>query len=237
MAFDIGGYTLNNLYLNNLQQNNPGIITTGLVLNLDASNLGSYSGSGTTWYDLSGTNNNGTLTNGPIYNSGANGYFAFDNVNDYVTAPSSSSYAFGTGDFTVEVWIYPTSFSGYTHLIALPDQNTFGLKAANGNGDLYFYSSSFTNYPTTGWRLTLNQWNHVVFTRSSSVAYPYLNGVGYASKSGFTNNFSAQILNIHNGFVNEFTSCRISVVRIYTLSLAAVQVTQNFEAYRGRYGI
>jgi len=215
----------------------PSIVRSGLVFWVDAGNTKSYPGSGTTWTDLSGQGNNGTLTNGPTYTSGANGYFAFDNVNDYVTAPSSSSYAFGTGDFTLEAWIYPTSFSGYTHLIALPDQNTFGLKANTGDGALYFYSSSFNNYPTTGWTLTLNQWNHVVFTRSSSVAYPYLNGIGYASKSGFTNNFSAQVLNIHNGFASEFTSCRISVVRIYNVALTAAQVAQNFEAYRGRYGI
>ena len=61
------------------------IITTGLVLNLDAGNTASYSGTGTTWTDLSGNGNNGTLTNGTSYSSTNGGVMVFDGVNDYVT--------------------------------------------------------------------------------------------------------------------------------------------------------
>lgn len=50
----------------------PDIVRSGLVLNLDAAEPASYPGTGTTWYDLSGNGNNGTLVNGPTYNS-ANG--------------------------------------------------------------------------------------------------------------------------------------------------------------------
>jgi hypothetical protein len=45
----------------------PRIVTDGLVLCLDAGNPKSYTGSGTTWTDLSGNGNNGTLTNSPTY--------------------------------------------------------------------------------------------------------------------------------------------------------------------------
>jgi hypothetical protein len=48
---------------------NPRIVTDGLVLALDAGNPKSYPGSGTTWTDLSGNGNNGTLVNGVGYNS------------------------------------------------------------------------------------------------------------------------------------------------------------------------
>jgi hypothetical protein len=56
----------------------PKIITDGLVLCLDAGNPKSYPGSGTTWTDLSGNGNNGSLENGVGYNGG------FFNGNDYV---------------------------------------------------------------------------------------------------------------------------------------------------------
>ena len=216
---------------------NPSIVTSGLVLCLDAGNPRSYSGTGTQWNDISDTVNNSTLTNGPSYTSGTNGYFSFDGVDDYATCASKAAYAFGTGDFTLECWYYPTSFSTYSHMIALPDQNTFALKANATDGAIYFYSPTFTTYPTTGWTLTLNTWNHVVFVRSSSVAYPYLNGVALTSKSSFTNNFSAQACNIHNGYPSEFATCRISVVRMYNIGLSATQVLQNFNASRGRYGV
>ena len=48
----------------------PSIVTDGLVLALDAANHKSYPGSGTTWYDLSGNGNNGTLNCGPSFDFG-----------------------------------------------------------------------------------------------------------------------------------------------------------------------
>ena len=69
----------------------PNIIKDGLVLTLDASSQRSYPGSGTTWYDLSGNGNNGTLTNGPTFDSGNGGSIVFDGTNDYVNGPTTNS--------------------------------------------------------------------------------------------------------------------------------------------------
>ena len=193
------------------------------------------------WYDMSGNGNNGTLTNTPYHFIGAdgtNGYMSFDGTDDYITSPSSSNFAFGTGDFTLEVWIYPQSFSTYTHMIALPDQATFALKANVSDGDIYFYSPAYGTYgSTSGWTLTLNTWNHVVFKRESSVGYAFLNGASKGSKSGFTNSFSAQVLNIHNGWPGEFAQCRMSNIKIYNRALTASEIQQNFNANRSRFGI
>ena len=215
----------------------PNAVPTGLVLCLDVANQLSYPGSGTAWNDVSGYRNIGTLTNTPTYTAGDNGYFTFSS-NNYVTAPASSLYAFGTGDFALECWYYATSYSGYNHLMSLPDQGTMALKANTGDGAIYLYSPSWTTYGSTpGWTLALNTWNHVVFTRASSVGYAYLNSTPCGSAIGFTNNFSAQILNIHNGWGVEFVPCRISSTRMYNRALSATEVTQNFNALRGRYGV
>jgi hypothetical protein len=64
----------------------PKIVTDGLVLSLDAGNVKSYPGSGTVWTDKSGFNNNGTLTNGPTFNSANGGSIVFDGVDDYFQA-------------------------------------------------------------------------------------------------------------------------------------------------------
>ncbi len=216
----------------------PKIITSGCVLSLDAADKLSYKGSGTTWTDLSGNNNTGTLTNGPTFNAGNQGSISFDGTDDYVTSPSSNSFAFGTGDFTLEIWIYPQSFSTYLHMISLPAQSTFGLKADVSNGVIYFYSPAFDTYGfTSGWTLSLNTWNCVVFKRESSTAYAFLNGVSKGSKSGFTNNFTSQILNIHYGHPTEWAQCRISRVSIYNRSLSATEILQNYNATKGRFGL
>ena len=62
----------------------PSLVMNGLVLALDAANPKSYPGSGTTWTDLSGRGNTGTLTNGPTYSSANGGSLVFDGTNDYV---------------------------------------------------------------------------------------------------------------------------------------------------------
>jgi formylglycine-generating enzyme required for sulfatase activity len=90
-----------------------GIVSDGLVLWLDAGITPSYPTSGTTWTDLSGNNNNGTLVNGPTYSSTNGGSLVFDGTNDYVNISNSSSFNFGSGDFTVESWIRITSLAVY----------------------------------------------------------------------------------------------------------------------------
>jgi len=170
------------------------------------------------------------------YNS--NGTFSWSvDVAARLQCPASSSFAFGTGDFTIDCWINPTNFNGYTHMVALPDQYTFGLKANTGDGAIYFYSSEFNNYPTTGWTLTTGTWNHVTLVRNASVAYAYLNGTLKGSKTGFNNNFLQQVLNIGNGWNGEYTSKSISNVKIYNRALSATEVQQNFAAQRGLYGL
>lgn len=221
------------------------IDTTSLVLNLDAGNPSSYSGSGTTWTSLTGTNN-ATLQNGPTFDTANGGTILFDGTNDYASCASSSDFAFGTGDFTLEMWIkHGTSGSAYQHLFALPDQSTFGLKAwdQGSYGELYFYSSTFDTYtviPTStssGWVLDRNVWNHIVFTRASSVAYGYKNGILKGSKASFTNNFSSQALNIGWGYGSEYRSKNIAVARIWKRALAQAEITSSFNALRGRFGL
>ena len=69
---------------------NSTIVSSGLVLHLDAGNASSYPGSGTTLTDLSGSGNNGTLVNGPTYSSANGGSLSFDGVNDYVSVSNTS---------------------------------------------------------------------------------------------------------------------------------------------------
>ena len=169
----------------------------------------------------------------------SNAQIIFDGTDDYIVTSNNIPCNFGTGDFTIEVMIYPQSFSSYTHMVALPSQNTFALKADIGNGIIYYYDPSFTTYgSTSGWTLTLNQWNHVVLVRSGNVAYVYLNGVSKGSKTGFNTNFSStQIVNVGNGGTSEHTPKKINLVKIYNTALTADQVKQNYQQYKTRFNL
>jgi hypothetical protein len=84
----------------------PNIVVDGLVLYLDAANQYSYVSGSTAWNDLSRSNNNGTLINGPTFNSANGGSIVFDGIDDYVSFVSNPSL---TNQITVEVWIQLSS--------------------------------------------------------------------------------------------------------------------------------
>ena len=81
----------------------PRIVRDGLALYLDAANTKSYPGSGTTWKDLSGKGNNGTLTNGPTFSSDDGGSILVDGSNDFISIP------FAGGVYCIDFWIKPAS--------------------------------------------------------------------------------------------------------------------------------
>jgi len=78
----------------------PQIVTNGLVLALDAGNTKSYVSGSTTWFDKSGRGNNGTLVNGPTFNTGSLGSIVFDGVNDYVDSGNISTTILSNNQFT-----------------------------------------------------------------------------------------------------------------------------------------
>ena len=126
-----------------------GIVTNNLVLHLDAGNSSSYSGSGTTWTDLSGQGNNGTI-NGSTYNSEIGGYFDFDGSNDYVSLGTSiNSYISVHKDCSFNIWMqfdidsrdnviitHPTIGSGNDRFLIWYDKSAFGTPNNTGGNDV-----------------------------------------------------------------------------------------------------
>ena len=86
------------------------VTTNGLVLNLDASDPSSYSGSGSTWNDTSGNNKDFNI-NTATYNN--DGYFVFDG-NDGMTGPPSNSFGLSQTDHTIEIVLMNTTITNQT---------------------------------------------------------------------------------------------------------------------------
>jgi hypothetical protein len=171
----------------------PSAVTSGLVLELDAANTKSYTGSGTTWTDLSGNGNNGVLTNGPTYSSLNGGYIVFDGINDYVTCSATSSPQFDA-DFTIESWIWidstvtssrPDSQKALTLFSSYPPSGagTFvvvisGTTSTAGTG-LQIYQDSISINMTISQTVPLDSWVHLAIVRVGSTIYGYINGISY----------------------------------------------------------
>jgi hypothetical protein len=226
----------------------PKIITDGLVLYLDAANTRSYPGSGTVWSDLSRGGNNGTLTNGPTFNSGNGGSIVFDGVND----SSNSTVINLSSNFSVSSWIYPTSlknaaivsngfawvyYSGWS--LDIQNTNSFGLYF-NRNGG---YRYSLNNL------LITNSWNYIsaAYTRSTGDIKLYLNGIETLYKSSSLVAYSTQYLqtNILGIGYNDYAAYspgnyfqgRISNAQIYNRALSAQEILQNYNATKSRFGL
>ena len=211
----------------------------GLVLCLDAGNTKSYPGSGTTWSDLiSGNGNNGTLTNGPTFDSISGGSIVFDGTNDYV---SLSNVQPGTNDFTISVWVYKNNNTSNDYVWDF-GANGGTLSAGTdilGYGFRYYNATLGTssNMYTQGTIPNVSEWYEVTITRNSGTSTMYVNGQSITSSSGDTHNISSTTLYIgrYGGGTGYEHDGRISNFKIYNRALSASEVKQNYNAIKSRF--
>lgn len=225
------------------------IVTQNLVLNLDAGDNSSYGGSGTTWTDLSGQNNNGTLINGVTYNSGDGGYLIFDGTNDRVSLPVGSDFAYGTGDFTIETWFNVTGTSPQTwgevvFSQTISGQNYFVVSASAQNPvqkkPRFTYGTGGGTPITSSTTYTENQWYHYVITRNGTTLTIYLNNSVVATATvsfNFSNTTYVPTIGAYSHSNTLNLDGKISIVRVYKgKGFSVSDVTQNFDAVKSRYG-
>jgi hypothetical protein len=219
------------------------IVTSGLVLNLDASNASSYAGSGTSWFDLSGNNNTGTLTNGPTFSSANGGSIVFDGTNDYVSSfPTQIS---GVGSKTVSAWIKinKTSRVGLagTRSAVGTDGWVFTVNRTTYGNLTYFHTGGSELQVAAG--IITNTWYNVCVTYNlaSTTVILYLNGAQIGSPStSFTaitpSSFNGVVGDEQDGFSTPFGG-NIAQTLIYNRALSASEVLQNYNVTKTRFGL
>lgn len=208
--------------------------------------------------DLTKNKNVGTLTNGVDYNFSNGGSLVFDGVNDYVKAPFSSNYNFGSGDFTVSAWINMTvlpsnNWSSFvTHGVSGSAQRWvfyYDTRTSQSSPGLRFSSLNASNAvnidisvgSTSGW--SAGAWYYVAITRVGNVFTLYRNGVQVGNTVtdadaiiDVTSN--GLYLGMENTGVDAPLNGKISLVQIYKgKGLTSGEVYNNFVANRGRFGV
>ncbi len=224
--------------------NQQDIVKDGLVLWLDANDKTSYPGTGTTWRDLSRGGNNGTLTNGPTYNSANGGSIVFDGVDDFVTGSNSPNFAFGTGDFTVSYWMYINAFSGngiptVVDLRSTPQGVGPGYSDYIQSNKFKLYWNNADRYTSTG-SIATGSWYNITVTRQSTTVLVYFNSTldGNATdNTNLTENGFRLARNINTSGTSYLNGRMASVLIYKGKSLSASEVSQNFNALRGRFGL
>ena len=227
----------------------PNIVTDGDILNLDAQFVGSYPTTGSTWYDVSGNNINGTLTNGPTFNS--NGAIVFDGVDDYVNCDNNSNPLLNPGPS--EAWSLSTTFKNSQ---PLPNDNaiygiagkrvinevngyTLMLRGGNYNGVLARLSTSGQSLvdivPITNYSNILSNGNYhqmVMTYGTNDTGSLYIDGVlvgqSIAPNFDFNNASSAFKIGVGDTNNNHPFNGNINSVSFYNKALTQAEISQNY---------
>jgi hypothetical protein len=188
--------------------------------------------------DLSSTGNNTITCNSLTYNS--NGTFSFNDLTDYITTTSTTNFQYGTGDFTIDVWLKSVGLGSNDYLL---DHGSNGLR-------IQYYSSLLRVLDYTGNLSSLlytigfgqiqpNIYYNAILTRINGVAYLYLNGILTTSEAN-TNTYNYQPVTIGNyggGGAYKWNGS-IPLVRLYKgKGLTANDVLQNYNSAKSRFGL
>jgi len=223
----------------------PDMIQNGLVLALDAADRNSYISGSTTWTDISGNNNNGTLINGPTFSLANQGSIVFDGTNDYVSTAGISATV---SELTILTWLFVTE----------PQPNdmssvVFSRVAGGAITGLHFLGTSFggngykLSYTYNGggytWggapAVTPSVWNSVTLVLRSTGAFFYMNGQLSASNGGSlaATNLSALQIGRDSSTFGRYYKGNLANTLIYNRALTDSEVLQNYNATKTRFGL
>tara|TARA_R100000479_G_scaffold24629_2_gene9323 strand:+ start:17215 stop:17967 length:753 start_codon:yes stop_codon:yes gene_type:complete len=227
------------------------VVQDNLLLNLDAGVSSSLSngGFGTTWFNL--TTGNNAIKYGPTYSSSVgNGSFLFDGYNDRFECGNITGF-YANNSLTLEAWVRLTSMTG--------DDGDSSFIIQGGGSSLRFDFKTSGNYIQfrlggaasgtidTSSTVSLNTWYHLVGTWDGSNVNFYLNNSlqgtktrSYTLPDSIVTDFGRYRMTTQNPIPSEDASQfngYLSTVRIYNKALTATEVSQNFNVYKGRFGL
>ena len=214
------------------------IVTNSSLTLVDAANPRSYPGTGTTWRDLSGNGNTFALTGTPpSYN--ANGYFTF---NGSTQSTSIAGFNPTVSQYSMICWIYSAANHNTVNGICMGRNGTsaygIGLGFGSATNQLGYNWATLTTYNwSSGLIIPNNQWSMVAISTTTTSATLYLNNQ-FATNSHAASSFTFPGITLGNdpGFSRYFNG-NIAAAQVYNRALSRSEIQQNFNAYRGRYGI
>jgi hypothetical protein len=242
---DIG--SANGVYNENILPN--AIVKDGLVLYLDAAQNLSYVRSGTTWRDLTTNNNNGTLTNGPTFNSLNKGSIVFDGVNDFVNLGNILNYT--SGNFTFNYWIY---FNSFITTSTFPNQsppifykgafqeNGYYVQLGSAGQVIFVTNQIGVRQATSSVALKINTWYNICHVRNGASIRTYINGIDstispdtHINPTSSSNNFVLAVYN--NPVFLIYSNFRMPIFMNYNRAITAPEVLQNYIATKSRFDL
>lgn len=221
----------------------------GALLYLDAGQTSSYSGSGTTWTDLSAKSNDATLTNSPAFTSnGSASYFSFNGSNQYAPVTTSKMNVAFTGKTTIFSirtvnantgnGIYRNLFGGDTNA---RNFNTYMYHVSGSTWQIQFSTGPFpwAGPISSSFTVTDNEWIVVAVTQTiGGVLTYYVNGQQLGTPatgvtfSQFINSGIEAVARSDNYWRGDMALCAL-----YGRALTSDEILQNYNSIKTRYGL
>lgn len=213
----------------------PNIVQSGLVLSLDAGNVRSYPGSGTTVSDVTGRGNSATLTNGADYNSSNEGVFFCDGSNDYIDLGAGTDKAFAhNATWTVQFYFKPLAFvNTYPGILVKGGASGSGVLLYYGNtGVLYWkHNNAQTAIADTNFGI----WHNIALAYAGSGnVTAYVDGVSAGPVGSMVSTNTSDNLLLGKG--DEPGNNLIGPFYKYSRTLSASEILQNYNMTKSRFG-
>lgn len=222
-------------------------VTSGILIDLNAANPSSYSGTGTTWTDLAGGDDNGTLTNGPVYESTGGAGFIHDGTNDYVNIANRSALQPTTSACTTMMtWAKVISYAAYDgimgkmfaassydgYALLMTGTNALTLKM-NGNSVDQTVNSASNVYSTNTW--TLFSFVTCFGGSTSRQSFIYVNSTAVITASNTESgiNSATAPIQIANGMQDglEYGNIKVGAFAFYNRALTAQEISDSYNYY------
>jgi hypothetical protein len=224
------------------------ILQDNLLAHFESSFTDSYPGSGTQWFDITDTGYVATLEDNTYYSPESNGVFVLDGVDDAISIPHTSVLR-GTlnGSLTIQTWINVNSFNDKDRIFEKFGTDGYGLQIRSGNVlalEMNGLTSSNVFVSDTN-ALPINQWVLVTAVinwngRAAKPSRVYVNNVQFISgantESSLGTNTAPLLINAGKQTSREPIS-KVGAVYIYTKELSALEIENNFEATKLRFGL
>lgn len=233
------------------------LVTSGLILRLDAGDTASYPGTGTTWTDLSGSGYNFTVQSGSWVSAGAASYFNFSGsfscakrvvggvLTDVPNSTTNTLMVFSSILNSTSVWRTLVRGASGDHQVII-QQNGIDIGMYDNDSGQYL-SSAYNVTGITNYTTVFNCLHFKLSQSSPQWTFGWNNNfnVGSISNVNATNNRGfASIGAYHNGTTPVTSSAdasqywgNVALVLYYNRTLTDAEITQNYNFYRGRYGL
>ena len=224
-------------------------VLNGILVQLDAANSRSYSGTGTTWNDVNSSSYPFTLTNGPVFNT--NGFFDFDGTNDFAVRTHTTQLK-PTNAITIEQWLNADDWnagtsSNYKTSLSCTQGGGYSHNIWSGSFKSYIYAGGAYRVPTADVS-NLVGWHHFVTTFDGRYTHLYVDGelkntvdigtsgntISYASNGIFVGAEAGSSTTTPEGF---YWDGKIGTTSIYDQALSGSEIAQNYNATKPRYEI